>query len=115
MGNNAMNGLENTDNVTIDRRKFIKLLNRLCRLEYMLILLGSICYAKKLEYLLTPQDVCELLEIDYPTFEKTLHKAAPKSTSWKGGKVYTLEAMANVAEMTTRPQRLRKLAPPARK
>ena len=43
MENSATNGLENTDNVVIDRKKFIKLLNRQCRLEYMLTLLGAIC------------------------------------------------------------------------
>lgn len=48
MENSATNGLENTDNVVIDRKKFIKLLNRQCRLEYMLTLLGAICYAKKI-------------------------------------------------------------------
>ena len=30
MENSATNGLENTDNVVIDRKKFIKLLNRQC-------------------------------------------------------------------------------------
>lgn len=57
MENSATNGLENTDNVVIDRKKFIKLLNRQCRLEYMLTLLGAICYAKKIKYVLTPEDV----------------------------------------------------------
>lgn len=47
MENSATNGLENTDNVVIDRKKFIKLLNRQCRLEYMLTLLGAICYSQE--------------------------------------------------------------------
>ena len=81
MENSATNGLENTDNVVIDRKKFIKLLNRQCRLEYMLTLLGAICYAKKIKYVLTPEDVCEILGIDYTAFKKALLKTAPKSPS----------------------------------
>ena len=60
MENSATNGLENTDNVVIDRKKFIKLLNRQCRLEYMLTLLGAICYAKKIKSVLKPEDVCDI-------------------------------------------------------
>lgn len=115
MENNAMSELENTDNIIIDRKKFIKLLNKQCRLEYMLTLLGAICYAKKIAYVLTPQDVCEILEIDYTAFKKALLKTAPKSTSWSGGRVYTLETMASIAEITTRPQRLKKLSPTSKK
>lgn len=115
MENSATNGLENTDNVVIDRKKFIKLLNRQCRLEYMLTLLGAICYAKKIKYVLTPEDVCEILGIDYTAFKKALLKTAPKSTSWSGGRVYTLETMAGIAEITSRPQRLKKLSPTSKK
>ena len=115
MENSATNGLENTDNVVIDRKKFIKLLNRQCRLEYMLTPLGAICYAKKLKYVLTPEYVCEILGIDYTAFKKALLKTAPKSTSWSGGRVYTLETMAGIAEITSRPQRLKKLSPTSKK
>ncbi|MFR0773695.1 MAG: hypothetical protein ACLSH3_07775 [Alistipes finegoldii] len=64
--------------------------------------------------MMMPQDVCDFLKIDYKTFEKTLSKVAPKCTFWQGGKVYTLEQMVNVAEIATRPQRLKKILPPTK-
>ena len=65
--------------------------------------------------MMMPQDVCDFLKIDYKTFEKTLSKVAPKCTFWQGGKVYTLEQMVNVAEIATRPQRLKKILPPTQR
>lgn len=115
MENNVTKEQTSADNIVIDRRRFIKLLNKLCKTEYMLALVSAICYAAKVEYLLTPQDVCELLEIDYTKFEKELRKHCPKSTAWSGGRVYSLESMATIAEITTRPQRLKKLSPPPNK
>lgn len=115
MENNVTKEQTNCDILVIDRQRFIKLLNKQCKLEYMLSLLSAICYAAKVEYVLTPEDVCELLGIDYPAFEKVLRKYAPKSTTWIGGRVYSLESMATIAEITTRPQRLKKLSPPPTK
>lgn len=57
MENNVTNEQESFDKIIIDRRKFINLLNKQCRMEYMLALLSAICYATKIEYILTPQDV----------------------------------------------------------
>lgn len=102
----------NDDIIVITRKKLIELMNLQCRMRYMLTLLGAICCKKKLEYMMMPQDVCDFLKIDYKTFEKTLSKVAPKCTFWQGGKVYTLEQMVNVAEIATRPQRLKKILPP---
>ena len=89
----------NDDLIVITRKKLIELMNLQCRMRYMLTLLGAICCKKK---------------IDYKTFEKTLSKVAPKCTFWQGGKVYTLEQMVNVAEIATRPQRLKKILPPTK-
>ena len=108
MENSATNGLENTD-------KVMNTVQTLTGMEYMLTLLGAICYAKKIKYVLTPEDVCEILGIDYTAFKKALLKTAPKSTSWSGGRVYTLETMAGIAEITSRPQRLKKLSPTSKK
>ena len=102
----------NDDLIVITRKKLIELMNLQCRMRYMLTLLGAICCKKKLEFMMMPQDVCDFLKIDYKTFEKTLSKVAPKCTFWQGGKVYTLEQMVNVAEIATRPQRLKKILPP---
>lgn len=99
----------NGDTVTIPRKKLIDLLIQQCRMQYMLTLLGAICFRKNLDYLLTPQDVCEFLEIDFETFEQALMKADPKHTLWQGGKIFTLETMVRVAEIATRPQRLKNL------
>lgn len=102
-------GQPERDIIAISRKKLIDLLNLQCRMRYMLTLLGAICYKKKLQYMLTPQDVCDFLKIDYKTFQQALDKADPKHTIWDGGNVYTLENMVNVAEIATRPQRLKKL------
>lgn len=104
----------NDDLIVITRKKLIELMNLQCRMRYMLTLLGAICCKKKLEFMMMPQDVCDFLKIDYKTFEKTLSKVAPKCTFWQGGKVYTLEQMVNVAEIATRPQRLKKILPPTK-
>ena len=77
----------------------------------MLTLLGAICYAKKIKYVLTPEDVCEILGIDYTAFKKALLKTAPKSTSWSGGRVYTLETMAGIAEITSRASKIEEVIP----
>ena len=95
----------NDDLIVITRKKLIELMNLQCRMRYMLTLLGAICCKKKLEFMMMPQD---------KTFEKTLSKVAPKCTFWQGGKVYTLEQMVNVAEIATRPQRLKKILPPTK-
>ena len=114
MQNKSMTELTNDDIIVITRKKLIELLNLQCRMRYMLTLLGVICCKKKLEFMMMPQDVCDFLKIDYKTFEKTLSKVAPKCTFWQGGKVYTLEQMVNVAEIATRPQRLKKILPPTK-
>lgn len=100
---------DTSDAIVITRKKLMELMNLQCRMRYMLTLLGAICYKKKLQYMLTPQDVCDFLKIDYKTFQQALAKADPKHTIWDGGNVYTLENMVNVAEIATRPQRLKKL------
>lgn len=108
-------GQPNSDMVTIPRKKLIDLLIQQCRMQYMLTILGAICFQKNINYCLTPQDVCEFLEIDFETFEQALLKADPKHTIWQGGNVYTLETIVRIAEMATRPQRLKNLLKQSRK
>lgn len=109
-----MSQQSNNDVIFITRKKLIELVNLQCRMRYMLTLLGAIICKKKLEYMMMPQDVCDFLKIDYETFEKALAKVSPKCKYWQGGKVYTLDQMVNVAEIATRPQRLKKILPPTK-
>ena len=96
------------DDPLIPNRQVAKILDIRPK-QYMLTLLGAICFRKNLDYLLTPQDVCDFLEIDFETFEQALMKADPKHTLWQGGKIFTLETMVRVAEIATRPQRFKNL------
>lgn len=92
--------------VVIPRSKFIRLTSQFCQAQYLSILIGAIAYARNVEYSLTPKDVCDILQIEWRQFERVLIRTAPKFTLKGCNRVYSLDAMVKVAELTTRPRRL---------
>lgn len=104
------------DLVVIERAKFARLMGRLCQAQYMVIIMSAVGYVQNMEFTMTPEDVSELLGIDWPTFQRTLIRTTPKSTRFGNNRVYSIESMARVAEIATRPQRMKHLTPtPAKK
>ena len=69
--------------ILVDRRTIEKLSRSVYAANCRLVLLASVAYVKNMEYTLTAEDVCDLLQID----------------------VYTLDDMVKVAERCTRSKR----------
>ncbi|WP_443776669.1 hypothetical protein [Alistipes ihumii] len=91
--------------ILVDRRTIEKLSRSVYAANCRLVLLASVAYVKNMEYTLTAEDVCDLLQIDFDTFDRYIIKMAIKGARRGNMKVYTLDDMVKVAERCTRSKR----------
>lgn len=93
--------------VLVDRKTVAHAVKNQCIASYTILFLSFIVSARKLELTMTTEDVCDILQIDFATFEKYRSLLHLPCSDYGGIRLYALKDMITLAEYATREKRHR--------
>lgn len=95
--------------ILVNRKDVANAIKTQCMADYMILFLTSIVSVRKLSLTMTTKDVCEILQMDFDTFETYRLKMKIPYTQYGDLRLYELMDMVKLAETITRMKRHRQL------
>ena len=97
------------DFILVRRKDVADAIKKQCLAHYRILFLTFVVSAKKIELTITTKDVCEILQIDFETFERLRGRLKITNERYGDLRLYDMADMIRLAELLTRDKRHRQL------